>query len=81
MRTARKTEPVRPPTKLFLVGIEGPACEIACPNVPGMIGTMIRDKPVLGLIGKYLRLGAMADGIGRGGPLSAAGQHLSGCTG
>jgi hypothetical protein len=28
-----------------------------------MIGTMIRDKRVLGLIGKYLRRGAMADGM------------------
>ncbi len=44
----------------------------------GRIGTTIRDKRVLGLIGKYLRRGAMADGLVKasvegtpqGGPLS-----------
>ena len=44
----------------------------------GRIGTTIRDKQVLGLIGKYLRRGAMADGVvsaseegtPQGGPLS-----------
>ena len=44
----------------------------------GRIGSIIRDKSVLGLIGKYLRRGAMADGVVRaseegtpqGGPLS-----------
>jgi retron-type reverse transcriptase len=29
----------------------------------GRIGTAIRDKRVLGLIGKYLRRGAMAEGV------------------
>ena len=44
----------------------------------GRIGTTIRDKRVLGLIGKYLRRGAMVDGVvtaseegtPQGGPLS-----------
>jgi group II intron reverse transcriptase/maturase len=44
----------------------------------GRIGTTIRDKRVLGLIGKYLRRGAMVDGVVKaseegtpqGGPLS-----------
>jgi group II intron reverse transcriptase/maturase len=44
----------------------------------GRIGTTIRDKRVLGLIGKYLRRGAMAEGVvtasvegtPQGGPLS-----------
>jgi RNA-directed DNA polymerase len=44
----------------------------------GRIGTTIRDKRVLGLIGKYLRRGAMAEGLVKasvegtpqGGPLS-----------
>jgi RNA-directed DNA polymerase len=44
----------------------------------GRIGTTVRDKRVLGLIGKYLRRGAMADGLVKagvegtpqGGPLS-----------
>jgi group II intron reverse transcriptase/maturase len=44
----------------------------------GRIGTTIRDKRVLGLIGKYLRRGAMVDGVAKpseegtpqGGPLS-----------
>jgi len=44
----------------------------------GRIGTTIRDKRMLGLIGKYLRRGAMADGLVKasiegtpqGGPLS-----------
>jgi RNA-directed DNA polymerase len=44
----------------------------------GRIGAVIRDKRVLGLIGKFLRRGAMVDGIvtaseegtPQGGPLS-----------
>ena len=44
----------------------------------GRIGTKVRDKRVSGLIGKYLRRGAMADGLVKasvegtpqGGPLS-----------
>ncbi len=44
----------------------------------GRIGRVIRDKRVLGLIGKYLRRGAMVDGLveasvegtPQGGPLS-----------
>ena len=60
----------------------------------GRIGTTIRDKRVLGLIGKYLRQFALALGRngGRGGDgecggdtarrtvVSIASQHLSGCT-
>ena len=56
----------------------------------GRIGKVIRDKRVLHLIGKYLRRGAMANGLveasAEGTPqrwavVAAAGQHLSGCTG
>ena len=54
----------------------------------GRIAEVIRDKRVLGLIGKYLRRGAMVEGLveasvegtPQGGPvITAAGQHLSGC--
>ena len=56
----------------------------------GKIAQVIRDKRVLKLIGKYLRAGAMLDGVvvkseegtPQGGPLiAAAGQHLPGRTG
>ncbi len=55
----------------------------------GRIGSAIRDKRVLGLIGKFLRRGALVEGIvtasegrdaARRTAVSAAGQHLSGCT-
>src|SRR5713226_808294 len=56
----------------------------------GKLGQVIRDKRVLKLIGKYLRAGAMADGVvvksvegtPQGGPLTPRTQkitsHLSG---
>ena len=52
----------------------------------GRIGKVIRDKRVLGLIGKYLRRGAMVEGVvitseegtPQGGPFAHAGQHLPG---
>ena len=56
----------------------------------GRIGTTIRDKRVLHLIGKYLRRGAMVEGGGgsqrgrntaRRIVISFVGQYLSGCTG
>ena len=51
----------------------------------GRIGTTIRDKRVLGLIGKYLRRGAMADGLVKasvegtpqGGPLTPRTQRIT----
>jgi RNA-directed DNA polymerase len=55
----------------------------------GRIGSAIRDKRVLGLIGKFLRRGALVEGIvtasegrdaARWPVIAAAGQHLSGCT-
>jgi RNA-directed DNA polymerase len=51
----------------------------------GRIGTTIRDKRVLGLIGKYLRRGAMVDGVAKpseegtpqGGPLTPRTQKIT----
>jgi len=55
----------------------------------GRIGIEIRDKRVLGLIGKYLRRGAMVEGVVTaseegtpqgGAAVAIVGQYLSGCT-
>ena len=51
----------------------------------GRIGKVIRDKPVLGLIGKYLRRGALREGLveasvegtPQGGPLTPRTQKVT----